>query len=576
MEKKDIFIQDTSLSVKINGKETEFAPYIISVVTETEFHRLATAEIALNDGGFNDEDFVIGDSDNFLIGKEISISVGKEEEQKCIFKGIIEMQHLQLSSDGARLTIEAKHPAYKMTLERKIRNFEDCSDQKVIKDICSAYNIQVEVEDTSIQHERIVQYNCTDWDFINMRAESVGMVVVTTPEGIKIKSPEVNAEPALNIANGYNLYNLDLELDGRYAHKSYKTTGWNYSTQEKEEETLQGGQCGYAMGNLPIEKLAEANDRNELSQPTLGYMEVRDAMIAYHKMLSMRTDLARIIGSAEIWGEALEPGQMVAFENIGKRFDGKIIVSSVSHTIENGDWHTKITLGMDKTLYAERYDNIEAKPAEGMMPSVHGLQIAKVVALEGDPLGEERISIKLLVNENTIIWARLAMLGAGKERGVVFYPEIDDELIVGFVDDNPNNAVVLGMLHSSTLPSPIEKSDSNHQKGIISREKLKILFDDDQKVLTLDTPGNNRITLSDADGGIYIQDQNGNKISLDSNGISMETNQAINLKASQGISIEGSNVNIKANSQLKLQGTAACELSASGNTIVKGAIVQIN
>ena len=159
---------------------------------------------------------------------------------------------------------------------------------------------------------------------------------------------------------------------------------------------------------------------------------------------------------------------------------------------------------------------------------------------------------------------------------MVFYPEIDDELIVGFVDDNPNNAVVLGMLHSSTLPSPIEKSDSNHQKGIISREKLKILFDDDQKVLTLDTPGNNRITLSDADGGIYIQDQNGNKISLDSNGISMETNQAINLKASQGISIEGSNVNIKANSQLKLQGTAACELSASGNTIVKGAIVQIN
>ena len=48
----------------------------------------------------------------------------------------------------------------------------------------------------------------------------------------------------------------------------------------------------------------------------------------------------------------------------------------------------------------------------------------------------------------------LATLDAGKERGTFFRPEIGDEVVVGFLNDDPRHPVILGMCHSSAKPAP--------------------------------------------------------------------------------------------------------------------------
>ena len=92
----------------------------------------------------------------------------------------------------------------------------------------------------------------------------------------------------------------------------------------------------------------------------------------------------------------------------------------------------------------------------------------------------------------------------------------------------------------------------------------------------METPGGNKISLSDDDKGITLTDQNGNSITLNGDGITIESKKALSIKSAQDFNMEGMNVNGKANSQLKWEGTASAELSASGNTVVKGGIVQIN
>ena len=47
-----------------------------------------------------------------------------------------------------------------------------------------------------------------------------------------------------------------------------------------------------------------------------------------------------------------------------------------------------------------------------------------------------------------------------------FRPEIEDEVIVGFINEDPNQAVSLGALHSSKNPAPIGIADDNHQKRL--------------------------------------------------------------------------------------------------------------
>lgn len=577
MKEDNLHNKNVVLGVQVDGKETQFAPYVVSVDTSTELHKLATAEILLRDGGLDDTDFIIGESDCFEIGKEIAVMVGNEKADNCIFRGPIELQSIQLEENETYMKVIAKHAAYRMTLERKFRTFEDSTDKDIIQQICSEYGIAVNMADTNIRHEKQVQYNCSDWDFINMRAEAIGLLLYTDPNGIVIQAPDPNCQAELAITNGYNLCGMEMEMDARNAAKEFKTDIWNYTSQGVEEVSENTGNWDVSQGSLNSLALADKNGVGENHLYHMTHQENVDISTHANTARSMRNQLSRITGQVEIWGYApLLPLHVVEFRKVGKRFNGAALVSAVYQRIDGKNWRTTLRTGLSNIPYAESYNNITTTPADGQVPAANGLQVAIVKAVEGDPLGEERIQVALMNNQNALVWARLSLLDAGNERGTIFYPEIEDEVIVGFINDNPNQAVVLGMLHSSRIPSPIAKSDDNHLKGIISREKLQVLMDDEKKIITLSTPGGNMLMLDEDQGGIYLEDQNGNKITMDSNGITLESDKAIAIKAKKDANIEGNNVNAKANAQLKLEGTAGSELSASGNTVVKGAIVKIN
>ena len=115
------------------------------------------------------------------------------------------------------------------------------------------------------------------------------------------------------------------------------------------------------------------------------------------------------------------------------------------------------------------------------------------------PNGENRILVRLPIIDNAApgIWARVATLDAGENRGSFFLPELDDEVIVGFLNDDPRDAVVLGMLNSSAKPAPITAQDANHEKGFVTRSGMRVHFNDDTKTITIDTPAGNSIKLDE-------------------------------------------------------------------------------
>lgn len=259
-------------------------------------------------------------------------------------------------------------------------------------------------------------------------------------------------------------------------------------------------------------------------------------------------------------------------------------ISGVRHTVVNGNWETDVQFGLNPDLFAETV-NLRPLPAAGLLPTVSGLQIGIVTVLEKDPDGEDRIKVRLplVSTAEEGIWARLATLDAGKERGTFFRPEINDEVVVGFLSDDPRYPVILGMCHSSAKPAPEAAKDSNHHKGYVSREKLKLTFDDEKKIIVIETPDGNKMTLSEEDKGIVLEDQNGNKITLDDSGIKIESAKDLTLKASKDIKIEGMNIDIKAQTAFKAAGTSSAEVSGasttikgSANTVIQGGMVQIN
>jgi uncharacterized protein involved in type VI secretion and phage assembly len=253
-------------------------------------------------------------------------------------------------------------------------------------------------------------------------------------------------------------------------------------------------------------------------------------------------------------------------------------VTGVRHVIDKGDWETTIQFGVDPEWFAETY-TVGRPLAGALLPPIQGLQAGVVTKLEGDPDDDERIQVRIPIihKDDDGAWCRLGTLDAGKDRGTFFRPEIGDEVVVGFLDNDPRHGVVLGMLHSGKHTSPEPAKDDNHKKGYQSREKMKLTFDDEKKVVTLETPAGNKIVISEDEKKIHLEDQNGNKLTMDKDGIKIESIKDIVFQAASGdMKADAKNVELTGSVGAKVAGSGGTELSLSGSANLKGSMVNIN
>ena len=217
-----------------------------------------------------------------------------------------------------------------------------------------------------------------------------------------------------------------------------------------------------------------------------------------------------------------------------------------------------------------------------------------VKKLNEDPEAENKIqvSIPLLQAEKDGVWARLANYYASDGFGEFFIPEIGDEVVLGYLNQDPSHPVILGSLYSSKRKPPYELTAENYTKAIVTRSKLRVIFDDEKKIVTIITPASNKIVVNDDTKTILLQDETGNKVQLSPDGILLDSPKditvnakgkiavsavgEISITAQADVKVAGLNVSNTAQVGFTAKGSATAELSASGQTTVKGALVMIN
>ncbi len=560
-----------------DGNQLNRAQNVLSVIISKSVNKIPYAQIILLDGDPAAEDFPLSNEEFFIPGKEIEIKAGYHGDVETIFKGIVIKHGLKAKRDKPPvLVVEAKDVSVKMTSGRKNRYFTEMTDNELIEDIISEYGQNNIVENTSETHKEMVQYYCTDWDFIVSRAEKNGMLVIPDDGEIKIKKPTIESQAILTLIYGATVLEFELEMDARNQYSSIKGNSWDYSNQEVVESEAEDPGIDQA-GNLQEEDLAEVIDLENLELKHGGRVSEQELQ-AWADAAALKSSLSKIRGRVRCKGfSEIKPGDTIELEGVGERFYGKMFVSGITHQFADNQWTTDIFTGLSPDWFSQSKEIIDTKAA-GLLPGVNGLQIGIVTTLEGDPDGENRIKVKcpILHNEDEGIWARVSTLDAGDNRGSFFRPEIRDEVIVGFLNDDPRDPIVLGMLNSSAKPAPLTESDDNNEKGFVTRSGMKVLFDDDKISTTIKTPNGNKIVISDDEGSILIEDENSNKIEMDSDGISMESASDINIKASGDVNIEGTNVNAKASVKFKAEGASGAELSTSAIAEIKGSMVKLN
>jgi Rhs element Vgr protein len=577
-----------SFAIKVDGKALDATYQIMSITIMKEVNRIPVARVIIRDGDAAQGKFELSDADTFIPGKKIVISLGFDGTNKQAFAGIITRQAVKVREKGStELSIECRDEAVRMTLGRNSRYFENLLDSELFDNLIGRYpGISSDIpKKTQLKHKQIVQHHITDWDFLLLRAEANGMLVNVKDGTIRIGRPDTSTNPVVQVTYGFSVMEFEAEMDAREQWKKVEAHSWDYTGQQLFNADTTEASGFVQPGNLAGSDLAAAVSPDSYGMHHSGHL-LEQELQDWVDGLMIRSRLAKTRGRARVTGfGGINPGDMIKLAGVGNRYNGNCYCTAVRQDVTAGSWDTQIQFGLDPERYAEVYENINDPQAAGLVGAVHGLQIGVVVQLENDPDGEFRILVKVPVIDNNAqgLWTRVASLDAGDNRGAFFMPEIGDEVIVGFINDDPRHAVMLGMLHSSAKQAPITPKDANNEKGFTTRSKMRVHFNDDTKTITIDTPAGNSIQLDEQGTKVEIVDQNQNKITMDSSGITVNSPLEITVKAGTdlslsagaSLSISAASISVKADADLDLEGALA-KLAAQGILEVSGSIVKIN
>lgn len=570
-----IAAEHREFTVKVGGQDVPRENALQSLSVVAAANRIASARLVYVDGAAGAGDFPLSNQSLFEPGAQVEIQAGAGSSPATLFKGLVTGQRLRVREGAAaQLVVDCRHACSALANVRRSANFFAQTDSDVIGALFSGAGVNATVDTTSVTHAQLVQFDCSDWDFIVTRAAANGLLVLTRAADVSVVAPATGSAAA-EMRYGATLLEFDAEIDARLQTQAVQAYAWSGTDQSVH------AQAGSAPsitppGNFVPDTLAGAAGSAEVPLRHAALDDAEATALASAEWQRRRLDM--VSGRAKCVGiGTLLPGDTVTLAGVGDRFSGDVLVTGVRHEFDTTQgWKTHLQFGgvePDDAL-AQR---LQQRRAASVVAPAPGLQIGVVTDLE-DPDGEFRIRVRLpLVNDaDDGVWARVASPDAGSDRGMVYRPEAGDEVVVGFLDEDPRHAVVLGMLHSSAMAAPIAAANANPQKGYKSRSGIQLLFDDDQKIVSLATPGGNRWVLDDDAQGITIEDQNGNRIALTPDGITIESAKALTLKSGTEGSLEGgTSLDLKAGTALTVDGSASTDVKSGGTVKVAGAQVQI-
>lgn len=547
-------------TVKVNGTAIDPAWELLSIDVRREVNRIPTASLELLDGDAATGTFALSEHASLDLGHELEIKLryeGDPANEKTVFKGLINRQRIEADGSSSRLVVEAKDKALAMTQGRQTTVFVKMSDADVLKRLVQKAGLKAgKIDPTEPKHEQLTQFYCTDWDFMVTRAETAGLLIVVEDGQVSAIAPPLGGQPRYKLEHGMSfIYDFAFEGDGTRQLAGVTTRSW--VAKDMQAKSANANVAAPRLGNWKHQSVAKqlGFPPTVLAQPIdLPAAEVA----AWGKARLLRRRLALVRGRVSMQGVAdLRLLDCLDLKGFGKRFNGSGMVTGLSHRVAEGTWRTDVQFGLapEGTV---AIDALADAPAAGTIPPVSGLQVGIVRGFEEDPGKALRLKVALPAFGDTVeIWARLAAPDAGKDRGFFFRPEPGDEVIVGFLNDDPRAPVVLGSVFGAKNAQPKlfgAPAKANEKKGLVTRSGMAISFVDAEKPqLWIETPAKNKVWLDDDQKCITVSDQHGNTVTLNDKGITLKSAKDliidskgdVKITASGNVAIQGAKVDVK-------------------------------
>ena len=323
------------LKISCDGQPLPDDVEVLDLEIRLEINRVPQATITLLDGSVAERRFAISDGQHFALGSRIKIALGYLADGPApqpVFQGIVTRHSVSSTAEGCQLKVDCSDKAITMTQRRRSAVYRQAKDAQVWRQLIQAGGLRVgRLASTTVIHPELVQFNVSDWDFMVSRADVLGLAV-------RVLGGEVSALP-IGLATPQRVLDhglddtrsLDLELDGAHQMASLAVRGWDRAKLEPTSP-VRARPPALKVGNSTDQALAGAMGGGS-AQFTHGAPTAPQELQAWADARLRGSRLALLRGSAVVDGNAsLLPLHTVEIKGVGKRFNGSVLVSGVTHT----------------------------------------------------------------------------------------------------------------------------------------------------------------------------------------------------------------------------------------------------
>jgi type VI secretion system secreted protein VgrG len=475
--------------------------------------------------------------------------------------------------------------------------------------------------------EYCVQYRETDFNFVSRLMEEEGIfyffehtqdkhILVLANRPNEFKPSPLHKEVSYKSVIGDK--RLEDVINSFFKNQEFRPGQWTMTDYNFQQPTLDLTATVIGLDERKLEIYDYPGEYREKGQGE-RYAGIR--------MEEEQTPMIVISGSSACAG--FTPGYRFDLRDHYRRdFNKSYVLTSVSHSADQGtDYRSSAEQAAAEFHYSNRFQCVPhptafRPPRLTPTPVVHGSQTAIVVGPSGEEIYVDkygRVKVQFhwdregKYDENSSCWMRVSQNWAGKRWGAMFIPRIGQEVIVDFLEGDPDQPIITGRVYNGDSMPPYALPDEK-TKSVIKSYSSKggggfneIRFEDkkgeEQVFIHAEKQQDNRVKkdslewvgaerhlivkqdqLEKVEGDKHLQikgDQNEKVDGTVSLKAGMDLQEKVGMKAALDAGVE---IHLKAGVNLVIESGVTLTLKVGGNFInlnqtgvfIQGTMVMIN
>lgn len=451
-----------------------------------------------------------------IIGKSVTISVVLPSGDKRYFNGII--SRFSQGRGGAEKGGDPRFSVYRATMVPWLWLLTRTADSRIfqklkVPDIIDKIFRDLGFTDFAMrlqgdykERDYCVQYRETDFAFVSRLMEEVGihyffehengkhtLVLADAPQENKPCPGQRSARYQLS-GDGWLEEDVitGIEMTQEIRPAKYTLNDFNFEIPNTDLKV-----------NVPSRKRLGEGEREIYDYPGAYALRNEGDRLVRLRMEEEEAQITTIAGSSTC--RAFTSGYRFTLTSFYRNDmnNKEYVLTSLQHRVSQG-WEEGSKLAYGNSFTCIPFDVPFRPPSITPKPVVRGSQTAIVVGPAGEEIYTDphaRVKVQFhwdregKKNENSSCWIRVGQLWAGEGWGAIHIPRIGQEVIVDFLEGDPDRPIVTGRVYNASQTPPYKLPDNKTQSGIKSRSSKTGTADNYNEIRFEDKKGSEQILV---------------------------------------------------------------------------------